>query len=1146
MALANVAWILAANGRRVLAADWDLESPGLHRFLYPFIEQGVRDSPGIIELIRDYERAAGRSDEKSQIEQHISEHARVQQYAFSLNWKFPEGGTLDFLSPGKQNRDYMATLSAMNWDEFYESLRGGQFLDELRADMKRHYDYVLIDSRTGLSDVADICTLHLPDILVDCFALSTQSIEGAAQVAKVIAEQYASRGIRILPVPMRVDHAEKERVEASRAFAAKLFAGLPAGLSEAERREYWLAVEVQYQPFYSYEEMLAVFGDAPGSPTSLLSSFERITAKITDGAVTRLPAMDENLRNRAKLLFVRRLLESPKVIRVNARNMRFTGREKDLRELREQLRSHGTTVVVPVTLQGLGGVGKTQVALEYVHRFKNDYDLVWWMECGQPQFIDISLADLGDRMQTPFGIGLPTAATVEEKARLVLEILSQGMIVPRWLLVYDNAEDISAVEPYLPSGGGHVLITSRNGAWAERARALPIEVFTREESVSHLCGVVPSLSPEDAAQVAEVLGDLPLAVATAAAWLSDTNYSVSAYLRQLEHEAPSVLSVGQLAAYPRSVATAWDPSLNLLQERSPAAARLLELCSVMSPVIARDLIYSRAMARALEPFDPALAEPMIMGRVVQEATKLALLKLDPDQIQIHRLVQAVVRGRMSQEKLASTRRDVQHILVAARPLGDVDDPDVSSRYRLIWPHLAPSEAVSSEEEPVRQLIVDRVRFLWLFFDLDRGSDEAIEAGKRWEAILATAPKPEMALALRRQLLQLRFNHANILRDLFRFQEAKDLDESVVAAQTELLKVDHPHTLMTAGGLAADLRALGYYREALQMDQGTYRAWTKLYGEDNRLVLKAANNLAVSFRLTGDITAASELDVDTFERSCVTLGGDNPFTLLSARNVVRDLLEAGEYTKAVIRAEDVLRSCAEALGADSVATQYARMLLGIAKRSAGRPEEAEPYFVEALAGFTRRLTDNSSDTLACRLSHAVNLGSLDRVAQAEDDIRRVLAAYHQRLGSTHPHTLVCQVNLASTLGLRSRHGQALEIISAAADGLESVLGTEHPYTLAAMMVFGSLLAERGDLNKAEEVEARTTRMLARTLGSGHPDTLGCRANLLLTRKQRGDRDAAANREQIIWQLATLIGPEHPNIETLRRERRLMRALDPQPF
>jgi CobQ/CobB/MinD/ParA nucleotide binding domain len=140
MALANVAWILAANGCRVLVADWDLESPGLHRFFYPFIEQAVQDSPGIIELIRDYERVAARSDGHRR-EEDIKEHAHVHRYAFSLNWKFPGDGTLDFLSPGKQNRDYMATLSAMDWDNFYENLSGGAFIDTLRADMKRHYDY---------------------------------------------------------------------------------------------------------------------------------------------------------------------------------------------------------------------------------------------------------------------------------------------------------------------------------------------------------------------------------------------------------------------------------------------------------------------------------------------------------------------------------------------------------------------------------------------------------------------------------------------------------------------------------------------------------------------------------------------------------------------------------------------------------------------------------------------------------------------------------------------------------------------------------------------------------------------------------------------------------------------------------------------
>ena len=107
----------------------------------------------------------------------------------------------------------------MDWDNFYERLGGGQFFDALRTDMKRNYDYVLIDSRTGLSDIAEICTVQMPDVLVDCFTLSSQSIEGAAAVARHIDERYPSRGIRILPVPMRIENAENAKVEASRAFA---------------------------------------------------------------------------------------------------------------------------------------------------------------------------------------------------------------------------------------------------------------------------------------------------------------------------------------------------------------------------------------------------------------------------------------------------------------------------------------------------------------------------------------------------------------------------------------------------------------------------------------------------------------------------------------------------------------------------------------------------------------------------------------------------------------------------------------------------------------------------------------------------------------------------------------------------------------
>src|SRR5215470_15379282 len=107
MALANVAWILAANGYRVLAADWDLESPGLHRFLYPFLEHVVRDAEGIIDFIRKYQWLAAEAKDKDELALHMTDEARVERYAVSLNWpSFPGDGCLDFLSPGKQDSNY--------------------------------------------------------------------------------------------------------------------------------------------------------------------------------------------------------------------------------------------------------------------------------------------------------------------------------------------------------------------------------------------------------------------------------------------------------------------------------------------------------------------------------------------------------------------------------------------------------------------------------------------------------------------------------------------------------------------------------------------------------------------------------------------------------------------------------------------------------------------------------------------------------------------------------------------------------------------------------------------------------------------------------------------------------------------------------
>jgi hypothetical protein len=164
---------------------------------------------------------------------------------------FPMGGKLDFLSAGRQTRDYSAAVCSLDWDNFYERLGGGRFFRAMRDDMKSKYDYVLIDSRTGLSDVADICTIELPDVLVICFTLSNQSIEGAANVVRQISGRYRDRNIRVLPVPMRIEDGEKEKLDIGRALARMKFEGFPAGMTSETSASYWTSVEVPYKPCYA-------------------------------------------------------------------------------------------------------------------------------------------------------------------------------------------------------------------------------------------------------------------------------------------------------------------------------------------------------------------------------------------------------------------------------------------------------------------------------------------------------------------------------------------------------------------------------------------------------------------------------------------------------------------------------------------------------------------------------------------------------------------------------------------------------------------------------------------------------------------------------------------------------------------------------
>jgi cellulose biosynthesis protein BcsQ len=295
MALANVAWILACNGARVLVIDWDLEAPGLHRYFRPFLsDPELSRTPGLIDFFVHFTEAAcieGNTTSPSRTETAwFEDRADVARYATALEYEFPNDGLLDFVGAGQQGPSYSTRVNSFQWNDFYEKLGGGVFLEAVKQTLRAQYDYVLIDSRTGLSDTSGICTVQMPDELVVCFTLNHQSIFGAVATAQSVDAQRrlptGEPSLRIWPVPTRVELHEKDRLETARAVAREQFAPLLWHIPVGSRAEYWGAIEVLYFPYYAYEEVLATIADAPLQKASLLRSMEQIASQITRAATT--------------------------------------------------------------------------------------------------------------------------------------------------------------------------------------------------------------------------------------------------------------------------------------------------------------------------------------------------------------------------------------------------------------------------------------------------------------------------------------------------------------------------------------------------------------------------------------------------------------------------------------------------------------------------------------------------------------------------------------------------------------------------------------------------------------------------------------------------------------------------------------------
>ncbi|MGW6928951.1 FxSxx-COOH system tetratricopeptide repeat protein [Lentzea sp. NPDC054927] len=798
---------------------------------------------------------------------------------------------------------------------------------------------------------------------------------------------------------------------------------------------------------------------------------------------------------------------------VPLRNPNFVGRREVLEVLRQRLLEPGTTAVLPEALHGMGGVGKSQTVIEYIYQHASEYDVVWWIPSEHPSQTRASFVELARRL------GL-SAGSADTAVPAVLEALRTGTPFSNWILVFDNADQPESVRPFFPAGNGHIVVTSRNPDWASVARQVEVDLFTRAESIELLQRRDPTISDTDAGQLAEALGDLPLAVEQAAAWRSQTGMPVSEYLDLFDQHRMELLEASSPSDYEIPVAAAWNVPLARLRHAHPAALQLLQVCAFFGPEpISRRWFSGVRNAPVPDALAEAFRDPIKLNRAVREINRYSLAKIDHrnNTLQLHRLVQAVLKSRLE----AAEQDDLRHAVHVLLAYGDPDDPEVStnwSRYSELLPHAAASRAVECEDRWVRALSINLVRYLLASGDYGGALDFSEYAVQVWQQNLG-----ESSL----DTVEVTRLYAIALRRLGKIDEAMRLNERNLEVLREAVGEDHENVLSMLDTVAADRRTQGKFAEELALQQTVYDRSREILGPDDPATLRYANNLASCYRLMGDFFKAKALDTETLQRRTVVLGDDHLLTYRSMNALAMDLRECGDHQAAGRMQQTTLPRQQELFGADHPYTIGAARNLAVTLRKLGEHASALELSRECVAKYRRRHGNLHIDTVTSLSSLSVDLRHVGDLDGALEAASTGYDLFQEIRGPGHPYTLIAAVNLASVLRLRRQVERARELDELAVYGLRGTFSRDHPFALVAATNLASDLAGLGDHVGSRLLDEELVERSASVLGEEHPSTLAIALNLSLDLRQaRTAVEADALHTRTMASFRRVLGEDHP--------------------
>jgi tetratricopeptide (TPR) repeat protein len=744
----------------------------------------------------------------------------------------------------------------------------------------------------------------------------------------------------------------------------------------------------------------------------------------------------------------------------------FTGRAEQLDKvdaiLMHEKPAAVTQAVGRAAVQGIGGVGKTSLAIEYAHRYRNLYAGVCWCPVETRTGLLSALANLA----VTLGAASADEADIEKSAKAALVRLAEQRAT--WLLVYDNVTSPDDIADLLPSAGARVLITSRFSDWGGLADEVPLDVLPSEEAIEFLQVRTGRSDPSGAKTLAEALGHLPLALDHAAAYCKRTQMRFAQYAAK----ASSLIAmVPRGAGYPRSVAATFDLAITEAVAQCPATEALTAYLAQCAP--------ERIPMTLVEG---AVEDDTERAQALATVAEVSLLKHDPFEdgtpaVTVHRLVQAVAGARS--EANGSAKCAVERLiarLVATYPAEGHRDPQSWPLCARLTPHLLARRG--PDDASIAEVLVRAGSYFY-------GRAAYSQAAPLWRDALAIREKvlgpehPTTALILN--------NIGSVLQAQGDLAGARPFFERALAIDEKALGPEHPATAVRLNNVGGVLQEQGDLAAARSLFERALAINEKALGPEHPTTAIGLNNVGGAFQTQGDLAAARPL----FERALAinekAFGPEHPTTAMSLNNVGNLLREQGDFAGARPFFERALAINEKALGCEHPTTATSLNNVGYLLHAQGDFAGARPLFERALAIREKALGPEHPDTAASLGNLACLLQDQGDLAGARPLCERALAIREKALGPEHPTTATSLNNIGNLLQAQGDFAAARPLFERALALDEKALGPEHPDTNRLRSGFAGLLLATGAQTEALALAQTALAAHEKLLKRDHPWT-----------------------------------------------------------